>query len=141
MQSIYAIGSGGLFGQGLGNSTQKLYFLPYAYSDFIFSIIGEEVGLLGTLVVLGLFFVFLYRGLNIAKLSGNKQAYFLVTGLTFLVVLQAFINISISLGLFPTKGIALPFISNGGSSLLANLIIAGIIVNVSRHRKMVFVDD
>jgi cell division protein FtsW len=141
IQSIYAIGSGGLFGQGLGNSTQKLYFLPYAYSDFIFSIIGEELGLIGALTVVVLFFVFLLRGLNIAKLSGSKQTYLLVMGLTFLVVLQAMIHFSVALGLFPTKGIPLPFISNGGSSLLSSLIIAGIIVNVSRHRRMVFVND
>lgn len=141
MQSIYAIGSGGIFGQGLGNSTQKLYFLPYAYSDFIFSIIGEEAGLIGAFIVVALFFVFLLRGLNIARMSGNRQTYLLVVGLTFLVVLQAMIHISVALGIFPTKGIPLPFISNGGSSLLSSLIIAGIIVNVSRHRRMVFAND
>lgn len=141
VQSIYAIGSGGIFGQGLGNSTQKLYFLPYAYSDFIFSVIGEELGLIGALTVVALFFIFLQRGLNVAKLSGSKQTYLLVVGLTFLVVLQAMIHFSVALGLFPTKGIPLPFISNGGSSLLSSLIIAGIIVNVSRHRRMVFVND
>ncbi len=141
MQSIYAIGSGGIFGQGLGNSTQKLYFLPYAYSDFIFSIIGEELGLLGALTLVGLFFVFLLRGLNTAKLSGTRQTYLLVVGLTFLVVIQAMVNMSVALGIFPTKGIPLPFISSGGSSLISNLIIAGIIVNVSRHRKMVLVND
>jgi cell division protein FtsW len=141
IQSIYAIGSGGIFGQGLGNSTQKLYFLPYAYSDFIFSVIGEELGLLGALLIVVLFFVFLMRGLNIAKLSGSKQTYLLVVGLTFLVVLQAMVHFSVALGLFPTKGIPLPFISNGGSSLLSSLIIAGIIVNVSKHRRMVFVND
>ena len=140
-QSIYAIGSGGIFGQGLGNSTQKLYFLPYPYSDFIFSIIGEELGLLGALSVVSLFFIFLLRGLNIAKLSGNKQTYLLVVGLTFLVVMQAMIYISVVLGLFSNKGITLPFISNGGSSLISSLITAGIIVNVSRHRRTVFVND
>ena len=141
LQSIYAVGSGGVFGQGLGNSTQKLYFLPYAYTDFIFSIIGEEVGLLGALIIICLFFIFLIRGLTIAKLSGNRHTYLLVVGLTFLVVIQAMINISVSIGIFPTKGIPLPFISSGGSSLLASLIIAGIILNVSRHRKTVLLND
>jgi len=141
LQSVYAIGSGGIFGQGLGNSVQKLYFLPYAYSDFIFSIIGEEVGLIGCLLLISLFFVFLVRGLNIAKMSGNSYTYLLVTGLTFMVVIQAMINISVSIGLFPTKGIPLPFISNGGSSLISSLIIAGIVLNVSRQRKMVLLND
>jgi cell division protein FtsW len=140
-QSIYALGSGGIFGQGLGKSTQKLYFLPYAYTDFIFSIIGEEVGLIGTLLVLGLFFIFLIRGLRIAKQSGNLHTYLLGIGLTFLIVAQALMNISVTLGIVPTKGIPLPFISIGGSSLIASLIIAGIVVNISRHRKMVFIND
>lgn len=141
VQSIYAIGSGGIFGQGLGNSTQKLYFLPYAYSDFIYSIIGEEVGLIGALTVVALFFVFLLRGLNIARVSGSRQTYLLVVGLTFLVVLQAMIHISVALCIFPTKGIPLPFISNGGSSLISSLVIAGIIVNVSRRRRTEFIND
>ncbi|MEN8153610.1 MAG: putative lipid II flippase FtsW [Acidobacteriota bacterium] len=141
LQSIYAIGSGGIFGQGLGNSVQKLFFLPYAYSDFIFSVIGEELGLIGTLLIIGLFFIYLVRGLNIAKLSGNRYTYLLVTGLTFLIVFQAMINISVTIGLFPTKGIPLPFISNGGSSLVSSLIITGIILNISRHRKTVLLND
>jgi cell division protein FtsW len=141
LQSIYAIGCGGPFGQGLGNSTQKLYFLPYAYSDFIFSIIAEELGLLGSLAFICLFIVFLLRGLIIAKQSGNLHTYLLVVGLTFLVVIQAMMNISVATGILPTKGIPLPFISIGGTSLIANLIIVGIILNISRHRKMVFIND
>lgn len=141
LQSIYAIGSGGIFGKGLGNSTQKLYFLPYAYSDFIYSVIGEEVGLVGCAVVIGLFMIFMVRGLNIARQSGNLHTYLMVVGLTFLLVVQSLINISVTLGIFPTKGIPLPFISNGGSSLVASLIIAGIILNVSRHRKTVLSND
>ena len=141
LQSIYAIGSGGIFGQGLGNSTQKLYFLPYAYTDFIYSIIGEEVGLLGCLAVLAMFVIFLTRSLSIAKLSGSLHTYLLVVGLSFLIFVQAMINISVSLGIFPTKGIPLPFISSGGSSLIAGMIIAGIIINVSKHRKMVLLND
>ena len=141
LQSIYAIGSGGIFGKGLGNSTQKLYFLPYAYSDFIYSIVGEEVGLVGSAAVIALFFIFLERGLKIAKLSGNLYTYLLVTGLSFLIVIQAMMHISVTIGIFPTKGIPLPFISSGGSSLVASLIIAGIILNISRHRKTVLLHD
>lgn len=141
LQSVYAVGTGGVFGQGLGNSTQKLYFLPYAYTDFIFAIIGEETGFVGCLVVIGLFLIFLSRSLNIAKFSGNRHCYLLVIGLTFLILVQAMINISVTIGIFPTKGIPLPFISNGGSSLLASLIISGVILNVSRHRKMVLLND
>jgi cell division protein FtsW len=141
LQSIYAIGSGGIFGKGLGNSTQKLYFLPYAYSDFIYAIVGEEVGLVGSAAVIALFFIFLVRGLNIAKLSGNLYTYLLATGLTFMIVIQAMMHISVTLGIFPTKGIPLPFISSGGSSLVATLIISGIILNISRHRKTVLLND
>jgi cell division protein FtsW len=141
LQSIYAIGCGGIFGKGLGNSTQKLYFLPYAYSDFIYAIVGEEVGLVGSAAVIALFFIFLVRGLNVAKVSGSRYTYLLVTGLTFMIVIQAMMHISVTLGIIPTKGIPLPFISSGGSSLVATLIIAGIILNVSRHRKTVLLND
>jgi cell division protein FtsW len=141
LQSIYAIGSGGIFGKGLGNSTQKLYFLPYAYSDFIYAVVGEEVGLVGSVGVIALFFIFLVRGLNIAKLSGNLYTYLLATGLTFMIVIQAMMHISVTLGIFPTKGIPLPFISSGGSSLVAALIGAGILLNISRHRKTVLLND
>jgi cell division protein FtsW len=140
-QSIYAVGSGGIFGKGLGNSTQKLFFLPYAYSDFIYAIIGEEVGLVGAIAVIALFFIFLLRGLSVARISGSRHTYLLVTGLTFLVVIQAMINISVTIGVFPTKGIPLPFISNGGTSMIASLMIVGIILNVSRQRKTVFLND
>ncbi len=140
-QSIYAVGSGGIFGQGLGNSTQKLYFLPYAYTDFIFSIIAEEIGFIGAFALIALFAIFLIRGIAIAKFSGNKHTYLLVIGLTFMIVAQALINISVTIGIFPTKGIPLPFISIGGSSLVATLLICGIILNVSRHRKMVLINE
>lgn len=141
LQSVYAVGSGGIFGKGLGNSTQKLFFLPYAYSDFIYAIVGEEMGLLGSMIVVGLFFIFLVRGVRIAKYSANRHIYLLVTGLSFLIVVQAMINVSVTIGIFPTKGIPLPFISNGGSSLMASLIITGIILNVSRLRKTVLLND
>jgi len=141
LQSVYAVGSGGIFGKGLGNSTQKLFFLPYAYSDFIYAIVGEEVGLLGAFIVIVLFLIFLIRGINIAKYSGNQHTYLLVIGLSFLIVIQAMINISVTIGIFPTKGLPLPFISNGGSSLITSLMITGIILNVSRLRKTVLLND
>lgn len=138
MQSTYAIGSGGLFGQGIGNSTQKLFYLPYAYSDFVFAIIAEELGLLGALLVIALFALYYLRGMVIARQSDNPHTYLLVTGLVFLLVFQSLMNISVAVGLFPTKGIPLPFISSGGTSLLSSLMITGIILNVSRQRKVVF---
>lgn len=141
LQSVYAVGSGGIFGKGLGNSTQKLFFLPYAYSDFIFAVVGEEAGLLGALAVIVLFVFFLIRGMNIAKYSGSQHAYLLVTGLSFLIVFQAMIHVSVAIGIFPTKGMPLPFISNGGSSLIASMIVTGIILNVSRLRRTVFSHD
>ncbi len=140
-QSIFALGSGGLFGQGLGNSTQKLYFLPYAYTDFIYAIIGEETGLIGALIIMFLFIVIFVRGLSIAKYSGNRQAYLLVLGLVSMLVIQALINISVNLSVLPTKGIALPLISIGGSSMMASLMIVGIVLNVSRQRKTVLLND
>jgi len=140
-QSTYAIGSGGLFGQGIGNSTQKLFYLPYAYSDFIFAIIAEEMGFFGALAVIALFVLYYLRGMVIARQSDNPHTYLLVTGLVFLIVFQSMMNISVAVGLFPTKGIPLPFISSGGTSLLASLMITGIILNVSRQRKVVFTND
>jgi cell division protein FtsW len=141
LQSTYAIGSGGLFGQGIGNSTQKLFYLPYAYSDFIYAIIAEELGFFGALAVIALFVVYYLRGMIIARQSDNPHTYLLVTGLVCLIALQSMINISVAVGLFPTKGIPLPFISSGGTSLLSSLMITGIILNVSRQRKVVFGND
>ncbi len=140
-QSTYAIGSGGLFGQGIGNSTQKLFYLPYAYSDFIFAIIAEELGFFGALAVIALFMLYYLRGMVIARQADDPHTYLLVTGLVVLIVFQAMMNVSVAVGLFPTKGIPLPFISSGGTSLLGSLIITGIILNVSRQRKVVFTHD
>lgn len=134
-QSIYAVGSGGLFGQGVGNSTQKLFFLPYAYTDFIYAIVGEELGMLGALTILALFLAFFLRGLAIARRFTQTQPRLLVLGLTFLVVSQALINISVTIGIFPTKGIPLPFISSGGTSLLGSLIASALLLNISSLSK------
>jgi cell division protein FtsW len=133
LQSLTAVGSGGVFGLGLGASKQKLFFLPYAHSDFIFAVIGEEIGLVGTCLVSLAFLVYFLRGLRITLRAPDSFGYYLGLGITLMVVIQAFINISMVLALLPTKGIALPFISQGGSSLLLNLAATGILLNISHH--------
>lgn len=132
-QSLTAVGSGGPFGVGLGASKQKLFFLPEAHSDFIFAVIGEELGLLGTCAVAVAFIIILHRGLRIAFRTPDRFGFYLAMGITFMIVIQAFINISMVLAMMPTKGIALPFMSQGGSSLLLNLISAGILLNISHY--------
>jgi cell division protein FtsW len=132
-QSLTAVGSGGIFGLGLGAGKQKLFFLPEAPSDFIFAVIGEEIGLIGTLLVCLAFLFFFYRGVKIALKAPDLFGFYLGLGITLMVALQAFINISMVLALMPTKGIALPFISQGGSSLLLNLMATGILLNISNY--------
>jgi cell division protein FtsW len=130
-QSLTAVGTGGLFGLGLGASKQKLFFLPEAHSDFIFAIIGEELGLIGAVLVCLAFLFFFYRGIKIALKAPDLFGFYLALGITLMVVMQAFINVSMVLAMMPTKGIALPFISQGGSSLLVNLMATGVLLNVS----------
>lgn len=132
IRSFYAFSEGGLFGVGLGNSREKFLYLPEAETDFIFSIIGEELGLVGTLAVIGLFLAFLLAGLRIADRAPDGFGKMMAGGLTAMLVGQAFLNIACATGLFPTTGKPLPFISSGGSSILASLIIVGLIVSVSR---------
>jgi cell division protein FtsW len=136
LQSLIAVGSGGLFGRGLGASIQKLFFLPEAPSDFIYAVIGEEIGLLGTSLVVLAFLLYFYRGIRIALQSPDRFGFYLGLGITLMVVLQGFINISMVLAMMPTKGIALPFMSQGGSSLLLNLVATGILLNLSHHNKL-----
>jgi cell division protein FtsW len=133
IQSLIAVGTGGLTGVGLGEGRQKLFYLPYPYSDFIFAVIGEELGLLGTLAVLAAFMVLLWRGLRVAWKAPDDLGRFLAIGLTLSIVLQALINISVTVGLLPTKGIPLPFISAGGSSLVFALVAIGLVANVSQY--------
>ncbi len=133
LQSLIALGSGGIFGVGLGESRQKLFFLPEAHSDFIYAVIGEEIGLIGTVLVAVGFLVFFYRGIRITFRAPDRFGFYLSLGITLMVVLQAFINISMVLALIPTKGIALPFISQGGSSLLLNLVATGVLLNISNY--------
>lgn len=132
-QSLTAVGSGGLLGLGLGAGKQKLGFLPDARSDFVFAIIGEELGLIGASLVCLAFLFFFYRGIKIALKAPDRFGFYLGLGITLMVVLQAFINISMVLALMPTKGIALPFISQGGSSLLLNLMATGVLLNISNY--------
>jgi len=131
IQSMIAFGSGGAFGRGLGVSEQKLFYLPEAHTDFIFSVIGEELGLVGVLVVSGLFLMLVLRGLRVAWYAEEPFARYLAFGLTLLLGLEAFVNMSVCMGLLPTKGLALPFVSYGGTSLVASLVAVGILLNIS----------
>ncbi|NOY38909.1 MAG: putative lipid II flippase FtsW [Nitrospirae bacterium] len=132
VQSFIALGSGGLKGVGLGESRQKLSFLPEVNTDFIFSLIGEELGLLGVAVVLCLFIAFFIRGLKVAGKAQSPFSYYVAFGLTMMITMQALINMSVVTGLVPTKGLPLPFISYGGSSLLVNFMAAGTLLRISR---------
>jgi cell division protein FtsW len=140
-QSLTAVGTGGISGLGLGASRQKLFFLPEASSDFIFAIIGEEIGLIGTCFVALAFLIFFYRGIRIIMRSPDRFGFYLGLSITLMVVLQGFINISMVLAMMPTKGIALPFMSQGGSSLLLNLLATGVLLNLSNHNKLAEVAD
>ncbi|MFA6028744.1 MAG: putative lipid II flippase FtsW [Elusimicrobiota bacterium] len=132
-QSLIAVGSGGWFGKGLGASQLKLMYLPAPHTDFIFPIVCEELGFVGALAVLALFASLLMRGLRAARHAPDLFGSLLASGLTLLLVLQAFFNVAMSIGLIPTKGIPLPFFSYGGSSLLVSLCAVGILLNISRQ--------
>jgi cell division protein FtsW len=133
IQSLIAVGTGGITGRGFMNGVQKLFFLPEPHNDFIFSVISEELGLLGATVVVACFCVITWRGLRTAVRTPDRFGAFLAIGLTTMVAFQAFFNISVVLGLLPTKGIPLPFVSAGGSSLLINILGMAILLNVSQH--------
>ncbi len=133
IQSWVALGNGHIFGQGLGQSKQKNFFLPDAHTDFIYSIIGEELGLIGCVVVVLLFMAFVYRGLKVAFRSPEPFGMYLAAGITLNIGLQAAVNIAVATGLLPTKGLPLPFISLGGSALVMWMIGTGILLNVSEH--------
>jgi len=132
-QSLIAVGSGGFSGVGLMESRQKLFFLPEAHTDFIYSIICEEIGFLGAVVVLALFAVYGWRGLVTSLQAPDTFGRLLAIGITTMVVGQALVNVSVVLGLVPTKGIPLPFISYGGSSLIGMLLATGVLLNISQH--------
>jgi cell division protein FtsW len=133
-QSVVAIGSGGLFGQGFGQGKAKLAHVPYAYSDFLFSSIGEEWGLIGVLVVVALYGLFGWVGYRIAKSAPDSFGQYLAAGLTTAVCLTATLHMAVTLKLMPTTGLTLPFMSHGGSSLLMNLAATGVLVSIGRMR-------
>jgi len=133
IQSLIAVGTGGVSGRGLMNGVQKLFYLPEPHTDFIYAVIAEELGLIGATAVLLCFCVITWRGLRTALRAPDGFGALLALGLTTMVVAQAFFNISVVLGLLPTKGIPLPLVSAGGSSLLINLVGMGILLNVSQH--------
>lgn len=131
IHSFYAFSEGGLFGVGLGNSREKFLYLPEAETDFIYAIIGEELGMIGALVVIALFLIFLYAGLQIARRAPDQLGVMIAGGCTVMIVFQAFLNIGCVIGVFPTTGKPLPFISSGGTSLIASLLMVGLILSVS----------
>lgn len=133
-QSFIALGSGGLTGVGLGKSRQKLSFLPEAHTDFIFSLVGEELGFIVALAIVGLFVFVFIRGITIANRTKNIFSYYLASGLSMMIALQALVNFYVATGLAPTKGLPLPFISYGGSSLLINMTAVGLLLNLSKEK-------
>jgi len=133
VQSFLAFGSGGLFGAGLGESKQKMFFLPEAHTDFIFSVIGEELGLLGALAIVGLFALLAVRGLRVALNHPTFFGQLVAFGTTTVLVLQAGINMAVVLGLLPTKGLALPFVSYGGSAMIGAMTAVGVLLALSRE--------
>ena len=133
MQSLIAVGSGGLTGVGPGQGQQKAFFLPEAHTDFIFSVIGEELGLVGTGVLLGAFMLLYWRGLRTALRAPDRFGFYLAFGITHLLVIQALMNMGVCLGLLPTTGLPLPLISYGGSSALMSMAALGLLLNVSQY--------
>lgn len=134
IQSLTALGSGGVLGRGLGGSREKLFYLPSAYNDFIFSITGEEFGFIGTFLLMVVFGLWGYKGLKIAFQAGDKLGTLLAFGITFAIVIQAFLNMGVMVGLLPVTGLTLPFISYGGTSLIISLSMVGILLNISKPR-------
>ena len=135
IQSLYALGPGGLFGVGLGRSRQKLYYLPEPQNDFIFAIIGEELGFLGAVTIILLFFILIWRGFKTSLLAPDTFGSLLAAGLTTMIAVQALINIGVVTGSIPVTGINLPFISAGGSSLFFSMCAMGIVMNISKYNR------
>jgi cell division protein FtsW len=133
IQSLYALGSGGLFGVGLGQSLQKFFYVPAQHTDFIFAILGEELGFLGVFTLLVLFLLFAWRGYRIALTAPDTFGSLLAVGITTMITAQALINIGVVTATLPITGITLPFVSYGGSSLLFTLIGVGMLMNISKH--------
>ncbi len=136
IQSLYGLGAGGFFGVGLFNSRQKYLFLPFAESDFIFSIIGEELGLFGSLIVMLMFLIVIYNGIRIAIHSTDRFGSYLATGITTVIASQVLINIAVVTGSIPPTGVPLPFISSGGTALFVFMASIGVLLNIDRQSKM-----
>ncbi|MDY6832771.1 MAG: putative lipid II flippase FtsW [Thermodesulfobacteriota bacterium] len=134
VHSLMAFGTGGLWGTGLGQGYQKLFYLPEPHTDFIFSVIGEELGLWGVLVILTLYFVILWRGVTIARRAEDLFGSFVAIGLTAAIGLQVVVNMGVAVGLLPAKGLTLPFLSYGGTSLMFNMAAIGILMNIGQRR-------
>lgn len=133
IQSLIAVGSGHLWGLGIGNSRQKFFYLPMQHTDFIFSVMAEEVGFIGTTIIIGLYILLLYYGLRISWHIHDKFSSLVIAGFSMVTSLQAIINIAVTTGLVPTKGIGLPFVSYGNTSLVCNLLMVGIVINLVRE--------
>jgi cell division protein FtsW len=131
VQSLLAFGNGGLAGVGPGASKQKLFFLPEAHTDFVFAVIGEEFGFIGCMAVLGCFSILLWHGMAVARRAPSLFARYLAAGITSMVVLQAVMNVAVVVGFLPTKGLPLPFVSYGGSSLVVTHVAVGILLGIS----------
>lgn len=140
-QSLISFGNGGLFGMGLGNSIAKNQFLPTPHTDFILAIIGEEIGLIGTIILLTIFLVIFQRGIKIAKESNDSFGVLLALGLSFSIILYAFVNAAVVTNIFPVTGLPMPLISYGGSSVLTNMIALGILLNISQSKRSVTHDQ
>jgi cell division protein FtsW len=136
IQAWIAVGSGGLLGKGLGAGHQKLFYLPESFTDFIMAVIGEELGFLGILIVCALFFFLFWTGMHISQKAPDGFGAMLALGLIMLLALQALLNMGVVLGLVPTKGMPLPFISYGGSAFTANCLAVGILMNIARSNGM-----
>ena len=133
IQSLYALGSGGIFGLGLGKSRQKFFYIPEPYNDFIFAIIGEELGFVGCATVILLYTLVIWRGIKTALNSTDFFGCLLAIGITSIITVQSLIHIAVVTSSMPTTGIPLPFISYGGTSLIIYMAMAGILLNISRH--------
>jgi len=140
-QSLISLGSGGFLGVGIGHSKEKLLYLPEPHTDFIFSILGEEMGFIGAMFVLVLFFVILWRGMTIAYRAPDLYGSLLAAGITLCIVIVAFINIGVVCGILPTTGLPIPFISYGGSSLLFSLGACGVLLNIAKHQKVILIEN
>jgi cell division protein FtsW len=137
IQALLAIGSGGVLGKGLMGGIQKLYYIPEPHTDFIFAVIAEEIGLVGTTLTVACFGIILWRGMRASILAPDRFGSLLAVGITVMMVAQALVNMSVVVSLLPTKGIPLPFVSNGGSSLVINLVAMGILLNISQQTSVV----